>query len=269
MAPRPGTRHVKSLLSDFDKNHSDSLLVKLLFIDDYSSSHIYREALSLKESLPNAKDLTKLDSSVRLLISNLKSQTNPNPHKTLQTLMKWKLARGKFRGSLVKYQNMLNVKQTNQVIEKILNLSPIMNMTSKSLKHDGGKKRKRTGDDDSLKKKDELNKISCVTAMKSLISLSGVGPATASLFVSFFFDDCPFMEDHVMETFLHERKYQMKHFLLLRDALLEHRTEVMKYTKKYCSFQSLIDIYFSVATLGYDKVVDLANSKKLNKRRKK
>ncbi|EXC22415.1 hypothetical protein L484_007085 [Morus notabilis] len=157
-----------------------------------SNPSLWREALSAYESRIeslNKSNLVSLDDYYRNHLPPLLRQRNPNPFITtseLSQLMRWKLARGKWRPRLLDFVSALDEDLVKSASRKAFKSLP------------------------------DISK-----AVSELTVLKGVGPATASAILAAYAPDlAPFMSDEAMEAALGNSKdYTAKQYLLFANKL--------------------------------------------------
>ncbi|CAN8270112.1 unnamed protein product [Cochlearia groenlandica] len=166
---------------------------------DCSDVETWKKALFSYESrieAMNKPDLVSLDQFYRVKLPSLIREREPSPYITtseLSDLMKWKLSRGKWRPRLLGFVSALKDSLVKTASEKAFKALPDVSM-----------------------------------AVKELVVLKGVGPATASAVLAAYAPDVvPFMSEEAMEVALGSSKeYSLKRYLLFVTKLQEKSKEL-------------------------------------------
>uniref|UniRef100_K3WYB7 Uncharacterized protein n=1 Tax=Globisporangium ultimum (strain ATCC 200006 / CBS 805.95 / DAOM BR144) TaxID=431595 RepID=K3WYB7_GLOUD len=141
------------------------------------------------------ENLVELDEWIQTTLPVVLHERDPKPFITqseLVKLMEWKLKKGKWRPSLMKYIENLSAPAVKKASEKALT----------GLKNGGPLK----------------------SAIEALCELKGVGPATASVVLAAYDNNVPFMGDEALEAIAHiigARKYTLGHYLNFATQLAE------------------------------------------------
>lgn len=155
----------------------------------------YNRALALVATSKKRPELVELDAFIHNELPDLVKQRSPPHvlHSELAQVTKWKLTRGKFRP----LQKMVEGNAA----------SAVTSATTKSLQ--------------------ALNSGHWEDAFEALTQLRGVGVATASALLAVLAPhDCPFMADEVLEGTIDSRDYTLRHYTLMRTALLKKAKEL-------------------------------------------
>lgn len=136
-----------------------------------------------------------LDDGMLQLAATVRARDPPHiTGQELSAIMKWKLAKGKFRPRL---QQFVDAADPGQV-------RTASTAAFKHLAHSPG----------------GAPKPACMRkALEAMTAFKGVGPATASAVLALACDAVPFMSDEALEAALPKREYTVKAFLGLAEAL--------------------------------------------------
>ncbi|GLD98290.1 hypothetical protein PINS_up006987 [Pythium insidiosum] len=166
----------------------------------------YDDAVAAQQNNFKKDGLVALDEWFRVALRAALHDRDPAPFLTqeeLKKLMEWKLKKGKWRPQLMKFVTSLSDAEVTAASKAAL----------KALR--GGLAASKT-------EPKTLAPSQLKAAIEALVSLKGVGPATASAVLAAYDDAVPFMSDEALEAVAAEigaRKYTLPHYLALAETL--------------------------------------------------
>jgi hypothetical protein len=197
-----------------------------------STSHeVWSELLdSYWDVLREHKTKPKLHDLERWFVNTLQesvARTGVFTKNDLIKLIEWKGTRGKFRPALVRFAK----DQSDDAVCKA------SRKAFAALRKD---------------KSETLSDESMLIAMKPLLDLRGIGPATASAILSSGDARIPFMSDELLMACLRDRKYTLKHYFSMVEKLKDARDRIRPRTGEMLTLRDMERIVF-VSTLCFNR----------------